>query len=86
MVGRSSTSAQPLWCTARGVQELFTLSKPSTALFWVVLAAVQQVMRSHGAAVVVNVVAALAVGKDLDPLDETGWVRPAPAGWWRPCF
>ena len=27
MVGRSSTSAWPLWCTARGVQELF---KPAT--------------------------------------------------------
>ena len=44
-------------------------------LVLVVLAALQQVMHGHGAAVVVNVVAALAVGKDLDPLDETGWVR-----------
>ena len=41
----------------------------------VVLAALQQVMRGHGAAVVVDVVAALAVGEDLNPLDETGWVR-----------
>ena len=40
-------------------------------LVLVVLAALQQVMHGHGAAVVVNVVAALAVGKDLDPLDET---------------
>ena len=39
----------------------------------VVLAALQQVMHGHGAAVVVNVVAALAVGEDLDPLNETGW-------------
>ena len=35
-------------------------------LVLVVLAALQQVMRGHGAAVVVNVVAALAVGKDLE--------------------
>ena len=32
-------------------------------------------MHGHGAAVVVNVVAALAVGEDLDPLDKTGGVR-----------
>ena len=32
-------------------------------------------MHGHGAAVVVNVVAALAVGEDLDPLNETGGVR-----------
>ena len=44
-------------------------------LVLVVLAALQQVMHGHGATVVVNVVAALAVGEDLDPLDETGWVR-----------
>ena len=56
-------------------------------LVLVVLAALQQVMHGHGAAVVVNVVAALAVGEDLHPLDETGGVRrQAPAGWWRPCF
>ena len=36
----------------------------------VVLSALQQVMHGHGAAVVVDVVAALAVGKDLDALDE----------------
>ena len=40
----------------------------------VVLSALQQVMRGHGAAVVVDVVAALAVGKDLDALDEAGGV------------
>ena len=44
-------------------------------LVLVVLAALQQVMHGHGAAVVVNVVAALTVGEDLDPLNETGWVR-----------
>ena len=44
-------------------------------LVLVVLAALQQVMRGHGAAVVVYVVAALTVGEDLDPLDETGGVR-----------
>ena len=48
-------------------------------LVLVVLAALQQVMHGHGAAVVVNVVA-LAVGEDLHPLG------PAPAGWRRPCF
>ena len=32
-------------------------------------------MHGHGAAVVVNVVAALPVGEDLDPLDEAGGVR-----------
>ena len=32
-------------------------------------------MHGHGATVVVNVVAALAVGEDLDPLDEIGCVR-----------
>ena len=31
-------------------------------------------MHGHGAAVVVDVVAALAVGKDLDALDEAGGV------------
>ena len=46
-------------------------------LVLVVLAALQQVMRGHGAAVVGNVVAALAVGEDLDPLNETGRVRVA---------
>ena len=40
----------------------------------VVLSALQQVMHGHGAAVVVDVVAALAVGKDLDALDEAGGV------------
>ena len=40
-------------------QELFTLLKPSTALFWCGPLAGQ----------------ALAVGEDLDPLDETGGVR-----------
>ena len=40
----------------------------------VVLSALQQVMRGHGAAVVVDVVAALAVGEDLDALDEAGGV------------
>ena len=39
----------------------------------VVLSALQQVMRGHGAAVVVDVVAAL------------GWAWPGPAGWRRPC-
>ena len=51
-------------------------------LVLVVLAALQQVMHGHGATVVVNVIAALPVGEDLDPLDETGGVP----GWWRPCF
>ena len=32
-------------------------------------------MHGHGAAVVVDVVAALTVGEDLDALDEAGWVR-----------
>ena len=32
-------------------------------------------MRNHGAAVVVNVVAALAVGKDLNLLNKTGGIR-----------
>ena len=41
-------------------------------LVLVVLAALQQIMHGHGATVVVNVV---AVGEDLDPLDETGGVR-----------
>ena len=44
-------------------------------LVLVVLAALQQVMHGYGAAVVAYVVAALAVGEDLDPLDETGGVR-----------
>ena len=38
-----------------------------------VLAALQQVMHGHGAAVVVHVVAALAVGEDLDPLNKAGF-------------
>ena len=38
----------------------------------VVLSALQQVVHGHGAAVVVDVVAALAVGEDLDALDEAG--------------
>ena len=44
-------------------------------LVLVVLAPLQQVVHGHCAAVVVYVVAALAVGEDLDPLDETGGVR-----------
>ena len=44
-------------------------------LVLVVLAALQQVMHGHGATVVVNVVAALAVGEDRDRLDKTGGVR-----------
>ena len=40
----------------------------------VVLPALQQVMHGHGAAVVVDVVAALAVGEDLDALDKAGGV------------
>ena len=47
-------------------------------LVLVVLAALQQVVvHGHGAAVavVVYVVEALAVGKDLDPLNDTGGVR-----------
>ena len=55
------------------------------ALHGLVLVVLEQVMHGHSAAVVVNVFAALAVGEDLDPLDETGGVRSA-AGWWRPCF
>ena len=55
------------------------LVKALHGLVLVVLAALQQVMHGHGAAVVVNVVAALTVGKDLDPLNETGWVRIASA-------
>ena len=53
----------------------------------VVFPALQQVVRGHGAAVVVDVVAALAVGEDLDALDEAGggWAWPGPAGWCRPC-
>ena len=43
-----------------------------SGLVLVVLAALQQIMHGHGAAVVVDVVAALAVG---DALDETGGVR-----------
>ena len=40
----------------------------------VVLSALQQVMHGHGAAVVVDVVAALAVGEDVDTLDEASGV------------
>ena len=40
----------------------------------VVLSALEQVTHGHGAAVVVDVVAALAVGEDLDALDEAGGV------------
>ena len=40
----------------------------------VVLSALQQVVHGHGAAVVVDVVAALTVGEDLDALDEAGGV------------
>ena len=46
----------------------------------VVLSALQQVVRGHGAAVVVDVVAALAVGEDLDALDEA-WGRRSSASW-----
>ena len=45
------------------------------SLVAVVLSALQQVMHGHGAAVVVDVVAALTVGEDLDALDEAGGVR-----------
>ena len=41
----------------------------------VVLSALQQVMHGHGAAVVVDVVAALAVGEDLDGRGWVGAVR-----------
>ena len=41
--------------------------------------ALQQVMRGHGATVVVNVVAALPVAKTW-----ILWMKQA--GWWRPCF
>ena len=41
----------------------------------VVLSALQQVVHGHGAPVVVDVVAALAVGEDLDALDEAGGER-----------
>ena len=44
----------------------------------VVLSALQQVMRGHGTAVLVDVVAALAVGEDLEVLDEAGGVG---CGW-----
>ena len=44
------------------------------SLVAVVLSALQQVVHGHGAAVVVDVVAALAVGEDLDALDEAGGV------------
>ena len=40
----------------------------------VVLPALQQIVHGHGAPVVVDVVAALAVGEDLDALDEAGGV------------
>ena len=66
MVGRSSTSA--------GRPRVVHLVEALHGLVLVALAALQ-VMHGHGAAVVVNVVAALAVGEDLDPLDETGGVR-----------
>ena len=48
--------------------------EPLHGLVAVVLSALQQVMHGHGAAVVVDVVAALAVGEDLDALDEAGGV------------
>ena len=44
-------------------------------LVLVALAALQQIVRSNCFPVVIDVVAALAVGKYLDPLDETGGVR-----------
>ena len=43
----------------------------------VVLSALQQVMHGHGAAVVVDVVAALAVGEDLDVLDKQAGLVPS---------
>ena len=50
------------------------------SLVAVVLSALQQV-HGHGAAVVVDVVAALTVGEDLDALDEAGWVRSGRRKW-----
>ena len=47
----------------------------------VVLPALQQVMHGHGAPVVVDVVAALAVGEDLDALDEAGGVGRGRGQW-----
>ena len=47
----------------------------------VVLSALQQVVHGHGAAVVVDVVAALAVGEDLDALDEAGGVGRGRGQW-----
>ena len=60
------------WCTARAgvVDFVETLH----GLVAVVLPALQQVVHGHGAAVVVDVVTALAVGEDLDALDEAGGV------------
>ena len=51
------------------------------SLVAVVLSALQQVMHGHGAIVVVNVVAALTVGEDLDALDEAGWVWSGRRKW-----
>ena len=44
-------------------------------LVGVVLAALQQVVHRHGAPVVVDVIAPLSVGEDLNPLDEARGVR-----------
>ena len=56
---------------------LSTLRNPPW-LVAVVLSALQ-VVHGHGAAVEVDVVAALAVGEDLDALDKAGGVGPRPA-------
>ena len=59
----------------RGRPRVVHLVEALHGLALVVLAALQQIMHGHGAAVVVYVVAALPIGEDLDPLNETGWVR-----------
>ena len=78
MVG---TSAYSFWCTVRAMRGSLTSSKPSIALLRLYLSALQQVMHGHGAAVVVDVVAALTVGEDLGALDEAGWVRSGRRKW-----
>ena len=52
----------------------FTSSKPSMALLRLYSLPFSRSCAGHGAAVVVDVVAALAVGEDLDALDEAGGV------------
>ena len=68
-------------------ERLLALVRPA---FDLVLRRIRSLKRcdGHGAAVVVDVVAALAVGKDLDALDEAGGVGAwlGPVGWCRPCF